>query len=54
MISQSNALSISVEVKRSPARISWMIMVNGVLLNTTDTRREAEEQVSIIKRKYGL
>lgn len=43
---------MSIEVKRSPARVCWWVVVNGVLLNTHETKWLAEQEASNIKKKY--
>ena len=40
------------EIKRSPARQSWMVMCNGQMVMTACTKREAQEIVDKFKRTY--
>jgi hypothetical protein len=41
------------EIKRSPARICWWVLCNGVLLSTADTKGEALFQADFYRRKYA-
>lgn len=41
------------EVKRSPARICWWVLLNGVLLGTAETKYEALGLKDYFERKYG-
>lgn len=42
------------EVIRSPARVSWMVMFNDVLIITKDTKVEAEQARDKYAKKFGL
>lgn len=39
-------------VIRSPARVCWWIMCNGVFLETADTKAAAEHIASSLSTKY--
>lgn len=41
------------EVKRSPARVCWWVLLNGVLLGTADTRYEAIILKSSYEKRYA-
>lgn len=38
------------DIVRSPARVSWLVKYNGCILDTADTKAEAED----IKRFYDI
>lgn len=40
-------------VKRSPAKASWWVLCNGKLIETTDTRKQAEQMARSFERRYG-
>lgn len=40
------------EVKRSPGKVCWWIMCNGQLVDTRDTRKEAEAYKDQLERNY--
>lgn len=42
------------EVKRSPARVCWHILYNGILIGTAATKQEAEERKGVLERKVGM
>jgi hypothetical protein len=37
------------EVKRSPAKVCWHILCNGILIDTADTRSEANDKLEKFK-----
>jgi len=41
------------EVLRSPAKVCWWVMCNGVLLSTADAKNEALGQADFYRRKYA-
>lgn len=41
-------------VERSPAKVSWMLMCNGILIVTESTRKLCEDRRDEYARKYGL
>ncbi len=41
---------VSFEVVRSPARVCWWVMVNGVRVDTADTKALAQEKLSSYKK----
>lgn len=40
------------EVVRSPAKVCWWVLCNGVLLLTTDTKKEASAKAEGLRRQY--
>ena len=44
---------MSFEVVRSPAKVCWWVMCNGVLLSTADTKAEANKLVNDFRRNYA-
>ncbi len=42
------------EVRRSPARVTWWVLCNGTLIQTTDTRKQAEAVCIDMASKYNL
>lgn len=45
---------MSIEVKRSPAKICWWVCVNGVIVNTYDRKYDANSYASSLRKEYGL
>lgn len=43
---------MDIEVKRSPARVSWWVVVNGVFLSAHDRRWEATAYANDLRRRY--
>ncbi len=41
-------------VERSPAKVSWMLMCNGILIDTRGTKKECKALQDEYARKYGL
>lgn len=44
---------MTIEVKRSPAKVCWWLLVNGVIYDTFERKYEAEGEASSLRRKYG-
>ena len=44
---------MSLEIKRSPAKASWLLYFNGILLHSYETRREAVEGMEVYERLVG-
>ena len=42
-----------VEVKRSPAKVSWQLIWNGSVLAVMNTRQAAEAEADKLNRKYA-
>ncbi len=42
------------EVRRSPARVTWWVLYNGTLIQTTDTRKQAEAVCIDMAAKYNI
>lgn len=42
-----------VNIQRSPTRLCWWVVFNGVILTTTDTKYEAVQLASDYKRLVG-
>lgn len=45
---------MTIEVKRSPASVSWWVSVNGNFLSAHDRKWQAEAERECIMRQYGL
>lgn len=43
-----------IEVKRSPARVCWWVVLNGQVLATRDKKKEANALAESLAIKYGL
>ena len=43
---------INVEVKRSPARVSWWVVVNGAFLQAFDRKWEANSYADDLRKRY--
>lgn len=43
-----------IEVKRSPARVTWHILCNGLLVECCDTRAAANVVAEGLANKFGL
>jgi hypothetical protein len=43
----------AVTVVRSPARIAWWVMFNGVIVDTADRKYQAVALASVYQRKVG-
>ncbi len=42
-----------VQVKRSPARQSWMLMYGSTCLGTFSLKKQAQAEADSLNRKYG-
>lgn len=45
--------AINISVQRSPAKVCWWVVVNGIIFGTFDKRYEASEEAIKLMRKYG-
>ena len=46
-------MKIEFSVKRSPAKASWWLVVNGTIIETFDTKYKACELMERLQRKYA-
>lgn len=44
---------MSVEVRRSPAKVSWWVVVNGTFISAFDTKWQANSYADNIRRQYA-
>ena len=42
-----------VQVQRSPAKASWLVMYNGIVLHSAPTKKAAEAVQLDLNHKYG-
>jgi hypothetical protein len=40
-------------IQRSPAKVCWWVLCNGVLLSTADTKSEATHYMNKLKASYA-
>lgn len=52
MMVSSSTFTLSIE--RSVCRQSWLLKLNGTMLEALGTRREAQEQLNWYKGRLGL
>lgn len=45
---------MTIEVKRSPAKVCWWLLVNGVIYDTFERKYLAEAECDALKRRYGV
>lgn len=45
---------MSIEVKRSPAKVCWWLCVNGVIFDTYDRKVDAVERADALRQEYNL
>jgi hypothetical protein len=45
-------MGINISVERSPAKMAWWVMVNGVMFHTSATKYDAEKVASAMRAKY--
>lgn len=45
---------MSIEVKRSPAKVCWWLCVNGVIFETHDRKCDAVERANVLRQEYNL
>ena len=43
-----------IEIVRSPAKVSWHMLLNGIFISAYPTKKLAERDKSVYERKYGL
>lgn len=45
---------MTIEVKRSPAKVCWWVVVNGVIYNTHDRKYQANDEANDLRRAYAI
>lgn len=45
---------MTIEVKRSPAKVCWWVIVNGIFLNAHERKYQAEREASYLRRRYAI
>lgn len=46
-------MNITIEVRRSPARVCWWVVCNGHMVFTRDTKKDAEHEAEKLRRAYA-
>lgn len=44
---------MTIEVKRSPAKVSWWVVVNGAFLSAFDRKWQANDYADSLRRSYA-
>lgn len=44
---------VSIEIKRSPAKVCWHLVCNNVVIDTADTKDLAKQERAELLRKVG-